>query len=400
MTGAERGRVVALRPFEGHVVAAEHAARVVAPPYDLLTAEQRVQLAAERPDSFLNVLPAGPADVVALRANRAALDRLMKAERFVAIDGPALAVLRLDHPGGSTIAVIGDVEMGAYVDGRVLPHEHVRADRVGHLARHLEVVRIASSPVCVVHRPSADVDALTDEILRTTSPEVNILADDRVRLSLHLVTTPSLQEQLAAAVDTAGRLYVADGHHRAAAVGHASHAGPGPARVLTAAVPADQLRVLAFHRRVDGLGDASASSVLAEFEALDLLPEPLTAASAPEVPGIVHVSVEGRWWAIDLRDRRVEGPVEGLDVRLLERELLEPLGALGADPDHGGGIEVVAVPAPMGLDALVRPGSVGLALHAPRIEDVMAVADAGAVMPAKSTYLAPKLRSGLIVVPR
>lgn len=392
--------MVALRPFEGLVVAAEHAATVVAPPYDLLTAQQRADLAADHPDNFLNVLPSGPSDETPLRDNRAALDRLLAADRFVPIEGPALAVLRLDHPGGSTTAVIGDVEIEAFVDGRVLPHEHVRADRVAHLARHLEVVRIASSPVCVVHRPSTDVVALTDEIVRTTPPDVDVRADDGVRLSLHLVTTPSLQEQLAAAVDTAGRLYVADGHHRAAAVGNADYDGRGPGRVLTAAIPSDGMEVLAFHRRIDGLGDASASSVLAEFEDLDLLPEPLTAASTPAWPGIVHVTVEGRWWAMDLRDRRIEGPVESLDVRLLERELLEPLGALGADPDRGGGIEVVAIPAPMGLDALMRPGSVGLALHPPRIEDVLAVADAGAVMPAKSTYLAPKLRSGLIVVPR
>jgi len=389
--------VVTFRAFEGHVVAAEHAARVVAPPYDLLTAEQRARIAVDRPDSFLNVLPSGPLDDAALRDNRAALDALMASGRFVPLDRPALGVLRLDHPAGSTTAVVGDVEVAAFVDGRVLPHEHVRADRVAELARHLEVVRIASSPVCVVHRPNGEVAELTDRVLEVTAPVVRFRAEDGVGVGLHLVTEPDLQRQLAAAVHAAGRLYVADGHHRAAAVGHA---GRATAKALTAAVPSDQLRVLAFHRRIDGLGDASASGVLAVFEELGLLPEPLAVASAPEVPGIVHLTAEGRWWAIDLRDRRAGGPVESLDVRLLERELLEPLGRLGADPDRDGGIEVVAVPEPMGLDALVRPGSIGLALHPPCIDDVLAVADAGAVMPAKSTYLAPKLRSGLIVVPR
>ncbi len=389
--------MVTFRTFEGHVVAADHAARVVAPPYDLLTAEQRARIAVERPDSFLNVLPSGPLDDAALRDNRRALDALTASSRFVPLDRPALGVLRLVHPGGSTTAVVGDVEVEAFVDGRILPHEHVRADRVAELARHLEVVRIASSPVCVVHRPNIEVTELTDRVVEHTAPVVRFRAEDGVGVSLHLVTEPDLQRQLAAAVHAAGRLYVADGHHRAAAVGHA---GRATAPALTAAVPSDQLRVLAFHRRIDGLGDPSASGVLAVFEQLGLLPEPLELASAPEVPGIVHLTAEGRWWAIDLRDRRTDGPVEGLDVRLLERELLEPLGRLGADPDRDDGLEVVAVPGPMGLDALVRPGSIGLALHPPRIDDVLAVADAGAVMPAKSTYLAPKLRSGLIVLPR
>lgn len=389
--------MVAFRGFEGHVVAAHHAATVVAPPYDLLTVEQRARLAVDRPDSFLNVLPSGAADDAGLRANRAALDELMAAGRFVGIDGPALGVLRLDHPVGSTTAVVGDVEVEAFVDGRVLPHEHVRADRVAQLARHLEVVRIASSPVCVVHRPSAELAELTERIVRATAPVVAFRAEDGVGVSLRLVTDTSLRRQLSDAVDAAGRLYVADGHHRAAGV---VHAGRPTALVLTAAVPSDQLRVLAFHRRIDGLGDRSASRVLAAVDDLGLTPEPLEVASPPVMPGVVHMTVADRWWAIDLRDRRADGPVESLDVRLIERELLEPLGWARADPERDGGPEVVAVPEPMGLDALVRPGSVGLALHPPRIDDVLTVADAGAVMPAKSTYLAPKLRSGLIVVPR
>jgi uncharacterized protein (DUF1015 family) len=388
--------MVALRPFVGHVVAAEHAAEVVAPPYDLLSPDQRAELAANQPESFLNVLPNGDASEADLRANHQALRHLMDARRFVAIEGPALGVLRLDHPGGHTVAVIGDVDVAAFVDGRVLPHEHVRPDRVAQLARHLETVRIASSPVCVVHRPSAAVNVLTDRILRTSAPDVSFVAGDGVRVTLHLVTAPEMRAQLGAAVGAAGQLYVADGHHRAAAV---AHGATSPAMVLTAAVPSDQLHVLAFHRRIDGLGDPDASSVLAELEGVGLLPEPLARPAGPREPGIVHVTLDGRWWVIDLRDRRADGPVESLDVRLVERELLEPLARLGADPDRPG-VEVVAVPAPMGLDALVRPGSVGLALHPPTIDDVLAVAEAGAVMPAKSTYLAPKLRSGLIVVPR
>jgi uncharacterized protein (DUF1015 family) len=389
--------VVTLRAFEGHVVAADHAAAVVAPPYDLLTAEQRAELTSARPDSFLNVLPSDLADDTAFRRNREALDSLLTRERFVPIAGPALGVLRLDHPGGSTTAVVGDVEVEAFLDGRVLPHERVQPERVAQLARHLEVVAIASSPVCVVHRPSAAVTAVTDQILRTRAADVRFDADDGVAVSFHLATEPALRERLARAVDDAGRLYVADGHHRAAAV---AHTGRQPGWVLTAAVPSDQLRVLAFHRRVDGLGDASGSSVLAELEALGVRPEPLPTASSPAQPGVVHLTAGGAWWALDLRDRRADGPVERLDVRLLEREVLEPLGVLGADPAHGEGVEVVAVPAPVGLDALVRPGSVGFALYPPSIDDVLDIADAGVVMPPKSTYLAPKLRSGLVVVPR
>jgi uncharacterized protein (DUF1015 family) len=387
-------RVVALQPIDGRIVAPDHAAAVVAPPYDVLTEAQRAELATGAPDSFLSVLPTGPPTPEGLDANLEALTRLVETGRFVPVERPFVGVLSLTAGGARTLAVIGDIEVEAYLDGRVLPHEHVTVDRVAQLVGHLDVVGIASSPVCVVHRPTAEVTRLTEQVL-TDDPVVAFDAADGVEVALYLVTDPARQHGLSAAIDAAGTLFVADGHHRAAAV--AQH---GAATVLTAVVPSDQLRVLAFHRRVDGLGDATAARVLAAFEDLGLSPEPLPSAFAPAAPGIVHVTVEGRWWAIDLRDRRAEGPVESLDVRLLERELLDPLGWSGAAAARDGGVEVTAVPGPVGLDALVRPGSVGLALHPPRIEDVLAVAEAGAVMPAKSTYLTPKLRSGLVVVSR
>lgn len=398
--------MVGLQPLVGHVVAAAHAADVVAPPFDLLTEERRRELVAARPDSFLRVLPPRDAGDAELRTNRQALERLLDTGRLVPMERPSLGVLSLEDRGLRTVALIGDVELAAFLDGRVLPHERVRPERVERLAHHLQVVGVASSPVCVVHRPTAAITALTDQLGRG-APDVVVDADDGVRLTLHLVTDAAAQREMAEAVDAAGTLFVADGHHRAAAVARHAARGDGrkaatggtgpPGRVLTAVVPSDHLRLLAFHRRVDGLGDAAASSVLGELEAVGVFPEPLTGPSIPPDPGVIHLTAERRWWTIDLRDRRVDGPVESLDVRLVERELLEPLGRLGASPE---GLAVVPVPDPLGLDALVRPGSIGLALHPPSIEDVLAVAEAGAVMPPKSTYLVPKLRSGLLVVPR
>lgn len=387
--------MAALLPVTGHVVAPAHAADVVAPPYDLLTEAELAELSRCSPDSFLRVLPSGSADAGGLADNVRALRGLLASDRFDALDRPSLGVLCLDHPAGRTVALLGDVEVAAFFDGRVLPHERIDADRVGRLVRHLEVVGIASSPVCVVHRPDPAVTAAT-RVATAAPPLLTFLAADGVRVSLHLVDEPPALAALAGAVEAAGTLFVADGHHRAAAVAaHARHGGAP--RVLTAVVPSDQLQVLAFHRRIDGLRDVTASRVLATLEADDLWPEPVHEPSEPAEPGTALLTVAGRWWAVDLRDRRGSGPVEGLDVRAAERHLLEPLAGLGAGPE---GITIVPVPAPQGLDALVRPGSVGVALHPPTIDEVLAVAEAGEVMPPKSTYLAPKLRSGLLVVPR
>ncbi|MEX2503713.1 MAG: DUF1015 family protein [Egicoccus sp.] len=399
-----------LSPFTGHVVAAAGAHAVVAPPYDALSPEARTAMATADPRSFLNVLPPGPEAEMdlehTLRACRRSLDRLLADGHFRAIDRPALAVVAFGSGADRVTGVIGDLPAAAFAPvgegGGVLPHEHVDADRVHHLVRYLEVVGIASSPVALTHRRHPAVEQATATVMvgppavafqdRSSAPHV--WGDDGVDVALWLVTDPEQHDAIADAIGAAGRLFIADGHHRAAAV--AAH-DPGAGRVLSALLPADRLRVLPFHRRIDGV--SSSVDVLAALRERGLVPEPLPDATAPTEAGVVHLVVDGRWWRLDLRERvRAEDSVEALDVRLAERELIEPI--LAAGKGTGTRPRVGAVAAPLGLAALEGPDAVGVALAAPDIEDVLRVAEAGRVMPPKTTYVLPKLRSGLLVVPR
>jgi uncharacterized protein (DUF1015 family) len=388
-----------LTPVTGHVVAAEHASAVIAPPYDALTQAEREAIVAEEPDRFLQVLPSGAADADGLLANRAALERLLATGRFVPLPGPSLAVLGLRTGDRTTIAVLGDLPASAYARAVVRPHEQVRPERVTDLVRHLEVVGIASSPVCVVHAPNEEVTAATAAV-RARPADLATELPDTTELTLWLITDAAEQRRLARAVADAGPLTVADGHHRAAAA--ADHGGP-QGRVLTAAVPADHLEVLAFHRRLDGLGPVTVDQVLEALASRGLAAEPVAGTGGEPGPGVAHLAVADRWLRVPLPepaghdDPAVSDPVAHLDVSRAEHHLLPALVGLAADPD---GVEVVPVPAPAGPCALHRAGSVGLALHAPAIDELLAVAAAGATMPRKSTYLVPKLRSGVLVVPR
>ncbi|MBS3939907.1 MAG: DUF1015 family protein [Actinobacteria bacterium] len=391
-----------LSPFTGHVVAAAGAHAVVAPPYDALSADARAAMAAADPRSFLNVLPPGPeADVDlehTLRACRRSLDRLLTDGHFRAIDRPALAVVAFGTGAERVTAVVGDLPAAAFEPtgdgGEVLPHERVDPVRVHHLVRYLEVVGIASSPVALTHRRHQAVERATAAVT-VDEPAVAFRDDNGVDVALWLITDPEQQDALAGAIATAGRLFVADGHHRGAAV--AAH-DPVHGRVLSALLPADRLQVLAFHRRVDGV--SSSVDVLAALRQRGLGPEPLPRAATPTEAGVVHIAVAGRWWRLDLRDRVLDDdPVEALDVRLAEREVIAPILAAQAR-DGGTTPRVRAVASPLGLAALEGPDAVGIVLTAPHIEDVLRVAEAGLVMPPKTTYVLPKLRSGLLVVPR
>lgn len=377
-----------LEPFSGHVVAAAHAAAVVAPPFDTLNERER-RARREDPDSFLGALPPRPETGRLLEDCRAHLDRLLAAGRFEPIGAPALGVLRLDDGRRAATGVVADVAASAFADGTVTPHERVRPDTVAALRAHLEVVGAVSSPVCVAHAPDAGVAELTAAITRNP-PQVEV-ADDAGVLRLWLVTDPGPRDDLAAAVGATGDWLIADGHHRAAA------AQPWD-RVLCALVPEDELEVLPFHRRVRTADPGGAGARLAE-RGLEVAA--LDGPAAPRRPGEVTVAGGGRWWRVALASRDgAVSPLEGIDAVRAEADVLAPLlattpGAAGLDDPR-----VAAVPPSVPLALLPREGTVTLVLAPPSLADVRRVVATGQTMPPKSTYVIPKQRSGVLVVPR
>jgi uncharacterized protein (DUF1015 family) len=414
--------VLELHPFRGAVVVADRARRVVAPPYDALAPTVRAALAATDPDSYLGALPPGTgADAAALDAAlgrcRAHLDRLLSDGHYRPLPAPAVGVLALGAGPERAVAVIGDVPVGAFAavedgpgapstpgDGLVRPHERVQDGRVAELARYLEVVGVASSPVALTQATDARVQALTGRVTAGV-PDVAYRADDGVDVALWCVTDRELQEALCAAVAGAGVAWLVDGHHRgAAAARHAARVGAPPdhpsGRVLCAVLPHDHLTVRAFHRRLDDVltPDADLEDVapaLDRLAAAGVVVRPLTEAARPPEPHHVSLTATGRWWDLDASALvRDDDPVEGLDVRLVEGGLVPLLHGGGPPPD------VTPVADPLGLDALVAPGAIGLALYPPPFDTVLAIAAAGGVLPAKTTYVTPKLRSGLLVTPR
>ena len=397
---------------DARLVTAEHASRVVAPAYDALDAAGRRQHIATNPESFLAALPTGGAPSTGFGTQRRALHRLHERGRFRALPGPALLVLELTEGATSITTVVVDVDVEAFLDGRIRPHEHVRADRVAELAGYLTEVRAASSPVCVLHRRHPDLDAVVAEVQeQDVDLDAALTAQDRVRV--WVVTEPATRRRLARAAAEVEDATVADGHHRAAAVArrvgpdavHAAHrpgvAGPVPLEqhrlVLTALVAGDDLQIAAFHRRIDGLGPVTVDEVRAVLHRVGLTTRPLPGPALPATAGTVHLAVAGSWLSVDIHGERGDSLRDRLDVAIAERHVVAPLATL-ADGPHPA--EIVPVPGPAGLAALQREDSVGVALVPPTLGQILAITSAGGVLPHKSTYLRPKLRSGILTVPR
>lgn len=404
-----------LRPFPALRPPRDLVAAVAAPPYDVVDTAEAAALAAGNPDSFLHVsrpeidLPGGDAHAdEAYTQARVALEDAL-ARGVLAPHEPSLLVYRqaMDTPAVSAaqIGIVGCVSTADYRAGVIATHELTRRDKEDDRTRHIDTLGAHDEPVMLMYRPEEPGAADVAEVIAAVTagePEYDLVADD-VRHTLWDVTDPALRARLEAAFAQVATLYVADGHHRCAAAARVAEVRDEPeAAVFPATVlAADQLTVLAYHRVVRDLGGHTPASFLA---ALDEHFEVGAVPAAP-TPGRHEFGVylEGRWYLAAAREGVVDesDPIARLDVAVLTDRVVAPI--LGIDDQRTserisfvGGIRGTAE-LERRVDAL--PGSVAFALHATSTIDVMDVADAGLVMPPKSTWFEPKLRSGLFIHP-
>jgi uncharacterized protein (DUF1015 family) len=389
------------------------AARIASPPYDVVSREEAARLAAGNPASFLHVvraeidLPAevSPYDDRVYRAARSALERLVAEGLLVREDRPAVYLYEQVMEGRSQVGVVGCVHVADYEADVIRKHEHTRRDKEDDRTRHVLECRAHAEPVFLTFRDQPRLDALIAEHA-SGEPLYDFVAEDRVRHRVWRVSDPIRFERAFGDVPVC---YVADGHHRTASAWRAarewraanpSHTGDEEYHWFPAVLfPASRLRILPYHRVVRDLNG------LAPGEFLDRLREVGRVVPAldpiPPHPGSFCLYLDGRWHLLVLDPGTIDAadPIRSLDAALLEERVLGPLLGvqdIRTDPrvDFVGGIR-----GPAELERRVQSGEMALAvaLYPVTVDQLMAVADAGAIMPPKTTWFEPKLRSGLFV---
>jgi uncharacterized protein (DUF1015 family) len=409
--------VTLIRPFAGLRVRADAAARVSSPPYDVMNSEEAARMAAGNPDSFLHVsrpeidLPSGTdvhADAVYAQAAKALADLeqrgLLQREAT-----PHLYLYRLTMDGRPQTGIAAAFSVDAYREGRIKRHEFTRPDKEDDRTRHVDTTSANSGPVFLAFRADAELKARLRAI-EAQPPVIDITTDDGIRHELWPVGDDGEIAALVAGVERAGALYIADGHHRCAAAGRVAdlrrERNPGytgdEAFNFGYAVcfPHDELRIFDYNRFVRDLAGRTPEAFLAEIGgAFDVAPA--GAAVRPACRGEFGMHLGGRWYRLTVKPALVPvgDPVRSLDVSVLQDNLLGPVLGI-ADPRRDARIDFVG--GIRGLGELERrvadvPGSVAFSMYPTSLEEVMAVADAGEVMPPKSTWFEPKLRDGLLV---
>lgn len=400
-----------LSPFRALRPPPALAARVASPPYDVINTREARALAAGNPDSFLRVsrpeidLPEGTdehADAVYAQGALNLAD-LVKRGVLVEDEAPRLFLYAQRMGRHRQVGLVACASVDEYDRDLVKKHEKTRADKEDDRVRHIDTLSAHDEPVFLTYRARADVDAVVAEV-QQGRPEYDLVTGDQVAHQLWVVPEAAAA-RLVAAFREVPALYVADGHHRSAAASrvHAARRGqPGDhGQFLAVVFPHDQMQILAYNRLVRDPQRRSPAALLAALqEVMDVEP---AASPAPEHPLGFGVYLGGRWWHAHVRPGTfpAEDPVASLDCQIAQDQLLEPIFGIrdprtSRDVDFVGGIRGHEE-----LERRVDEEGWSLALHLfpTRVEQVMSVSDAGKIMPPKSTWFEPKLRSGLFAHP-
>ena len=403
--------MASIHPFRALRPRPDRAAAVAAVPYDIVNTAEAREIAAGNPLSFLRVsraeidLPADThpyADVVYETAVRN-FARLREEAPLVLEETPSLYFYKLRMGAHEQTGLAGCFSVDEYERDVIRKHERTRKDKEDDRTRHIVDLRAQTGPVFLTYPASATVDGAAARAADGASL-FDFTAHDGVRHTVWRVPDDDVG-QLVDAFRAIPLLYIADGHHRAASAMRArqalaERAGNGQPieadTFLAVAFPSDQAQILPYHRVVKDLAGHTPASLL---EALRARVTVRSSGDTPAGAGDVAMYLAGEWHAVTLAPAPSgAAPADRLDVARLHDQVLAPLLQIGdvrVDKriDFVGGIR-----GPRALAQLVDEGhaAVAFAMHPVGVGDLMAIADAGGIMPPKSTWFEPKLRDGLL----
>ena len=400
-----------IRPFRALRPAPRRAAEVLAPPYDVLSSAEARERAKGKPWSFLHVSkaeidldPAIDLHHPAVYAKAAEnLRHMIDAGVLARDETPGYYVYRLTWRDRVETGFAAAASLRAYAENRIRKHELTTPVKEDDRVRQIEAVGAQTGPVMLAYPETPAIDALLARAA-AGKPNADVTADDGVRHELWPIQDEATVAELTRAVDALPALYIADGHHRSAAALRVAEArGEKDGSFLAVLLPQQQMTILDYNRVLRDLNALTPDEVLREVGRRYTI-EPSDKPIRPSRPDGVGMVLSGRWHRLSLKPEiaaeaaRSEDPVARLPVTLLARNVIEPIFGV-ADQRRDKRIDFVG--GGRGLEELERLVSSGkmavaFALYPTKMRDLMAVADAGAIMPPKSTWFEPKLADGMV----
>jgi uncharacterized protein (DUF1015 family) len=419
--------MITVRPFRALRPVPEKASQVAAPPYDVLDSEEARKKAAGNPISFLHVskpeIDMPPDTDIYKEAVYAKgmenLQRFIKQGVFILDESPCFYIYHLKMGNHEQTGLMAVTSTEEYEQNRIKKHEHTKPDKETDRMRHILETRAHCGPVLLMYKAQKDIDALIAEGIQKSRPVYDIVGDYEIRHILYRIQDPGWISSMENAFKKINALYVADGHHRSAAAARAAkqlrsqnadHRGTEPYNFFLSVIfPDNQMKILDYNRVIQDLNRLSRDEFIKKISKKFSVTVHKPAKKNPESgchPQEEHtfgMYLEGQWFLLKAKPEvtRSDDPVERLDVSILQNHLLSPVLGIG-DPRTDKRIHFVGGIRGLGeLERLVNSGEyrVAFSMFPTGIGQIMDVADAGKVMPPKSTWFEPKLRSGLVIHP-
>ena len=408
-----------IRPFQALRPVPELAKEVAALPYDVLTTAEARILAQDHPHSFLHVTTAeidlDPAtatnDPRVYAKARENLDRLIADGVLVPEAAACFYIYREAAGAHAQIGLAGCTAIDDYLAGVIKIHEQTRPAQEQERTHYVASCDANTCPIFLTYRSQPAISQLLDAWIAQHAPIYDFTADDGVQHTVWVLDHPATMQRLTALFAAVPALYVADGHHRSASavnVGklkrqqHPAYTGDEEFNYfLSVLFPGDQLAILDYNRVVKDLHGLSVPEFLAKVGAqFEIAPHPGPGPYKPAKRRTFGMYLAGQWHRLTpkLGTYDEADPVAGLDVSILQNNLLRPILGI-QDPKTDERIEFVGgIRGLAELERRVAQGmTVAFALYPTSIAEMMAIADAGQLMPPKSTWFEPKLRSGLFI---
>jgi uncharacterized protein (DUF1015 family) len=396
-----------IKPFAALKPKPELAHRICELPYDVMSSEEARRMAEGNPLSFLHVskpeidLPPGtnPCAAEVYATGRKNFDQLIAQGALRQEDQPCFYLYRQimgDHSQTGLVAVAGCQE---YLDGAIKKHEFTRPDKEDDRVRHMEALNAQTGPVFLTYEAVPAFDRFV--ATRTSAaPDVDFTGKDGVRHTSWTIRDRDGIRQIESGFARIPCLYIADGHHRSAAAARVFQARNGAghsAWFLTVIFPHNQMQILPYNRVVKDLNGLSSDELVRKLEGVFDVTRGTN--GTPTQKHDLRLFLNGTWHTLKFRPEltATQSPIDALDVSLLQNHVLAPL--LGIDDPRTserisfvGGIRGISE-----LEKLVNNGghACAFSMFPTSIEDLMTIADAGGIMPPKSTWFEPKLRDAM-----
>ena len=396
-----------VKPFAALRPKPELASRICELPYDVMSSDEARVMADGNPLSFLHVskpeidLPPGT-DLYSAPVYAKGKENFQKliADGALAQDRqPSFYLYRQVMGKHAQVGLVAAASCEEYLKNIIKKHELTRPDKEDDRVRHIEALNSQTGPVFLTYRAVPALDALVAQKISET-PAVDFTGKDNVRHTSWAISDDATIKTIEAEFAKIAHLYIADGHHRSAAAGRVfqSRQGAGHSSTfLTVIFPHNQMQILPYNRVLKDLNGLSPSQLLAKLEAVFTI----ATGGSPTPSGKHDLSLflGGQWLSLKFRPQltATNDPIESLDVTLLQKHVLAPLFGID-DPRTSKRINFVGgIRGTAELEKLVNSGDYACAfsMFPTSIEDLMAIADAGGIMPPKSTWFEPKLRDAM-----